>query len=64
MEVTTVSKNQQKKKKGASVRELLGVKTFTDYGIVTTRGELLFYLITPTNKEIIKLISKVFVKTF
>ena len=53
MEVTTVSNNQQKKKKGASVRELLGVKTFTDYGIVTTRGELLFYLITPTNISVL-----------
>ena len=48
-----MSKNQQKKKKGASVRELLGVKTFTDYGIVTTRGELLFYLITPTNISVL-----------
>ena len=53
MEVTTVSNNHQKKKKGASVRELLGVKTFTDYGIVTTRGELLFYLITPTNISVL-----------
>ena len=48
-----MSNNQQKKKKGASVRELLGVKTFTDYGIVTTRGELLFYLITPTNISVL-----------
>ena len=47
------NKNQQKKKKGASVQELLGVKTFTDYGIVTTRGELLFYLITPTNISVL-----------
>ena len=35
------------------MQELLGVKTFTDYGIVTTRGELLFYLITPTNISVL-----------
>lgn len=48
-----MSKNKQKKKKRASVQDLLGVKTFTDYGIVTTRGELLFYLITPTNISVL-----------
>lgn len=37
-------KQQKKKKKGASVQELLSVKTFSDYGIVTHRGELLYYL--------------------
>ena len=44
---------QKKKKKGASVQDLLGVKTFTDYGIVTNRGELLFYLISPTNISVL-----------
>lgn len=54
MEVTPVSKKQQKKKKkGASVQELLGVKTFSDYGIVTHRGELLYYLVTPTNISVL-----------
>lgn len=48
-----MSKNKQKKKERASVQDLLGVKTFTDYGIVTTRGELLFYLITPTNISVL-----------
>lgn len=52
--MTPVSKKQQKKKKkGASVQELLGVKTFSDYGIVTHRGELLYYLVTPTNISVL-----------
>ena len=46
-------KQQKKKKKGASVQELLGVKTFSDYGIVTGRGELLYYLVTPTNISVL-----------
>lgn len=48
-----MAKQQKKKKKGASVQELLGVKTFTDYGIVTNRGELLFYIVTPTNISVL-----------
>lgn len=40
---------QQKKKKGRSVQELLGIKTFTKYGLSTNKGELLFYLVSPTN---------------
>ncbi len=43
----------QTKKKGASVQDLIGIKTFTDYGIVTNRGELLFYLVTPTNISVL-----------
>ena len=43
----------QTKKKGASVQDLIGIKTFTDYGIVTNRGELLFYLVTPTNLSVL-----------
>lgn len=40
---------QQKKKKGRSVQELMGIKTFTKYGPATAKGELLFYLVSPTN---------------
>ena len=36
------SNTRQKKKNGASVQELLGIKAFTEYGIQTNRGELLF----------------------
>ena len=44
---------QQKKKKGRSVQELIGIKTFTKYGLLTNRGELLFYLVTPTNISVL-----------
>ena len=44
---------QQKKKKGRSVQELLGIKTFTKYGLTTTKGELLFYLVSPTNISVL-----------
>lgn len=46
-------KNTQKKKKGRSVQELLGIKTFTKYGLATTNGELLFYLVSPTNISVL-----------
>ena len=34
---------RQKKKKGRSTQELLGIKTFTKYGLATGKGELPFY---------------------
>lgn len=46
-------KNTQKKKKGRSVQELLGIKIFTKYGLATTKGELLFYLVSPTNTSVL-----------
>ena len=45
--------NQQKRKKGRSVQELIGIKTFTQYGLMTNRGELLFYLVVPTNISVL-----------
>ena len=44
---------QQKKKKGRSVQDLIGVKTFTKYGLATNKGELLFYLAAPTNISVL-----------
>lgn len=34
---------QQKKKKGQSVQDMMGIQTFTKYGLMTDKGELLFY---------------------
>lgn len=45
--------NTTKKKKGRSTQDLIGAKTFTKYGLLTTRGELLFYLVTPTNISVL-----------
>lgn len=44
---------QRKTKKGRSVQEMLGVKSFTKYGLMTDKGELLFYLVSPTNISVL-----------
>ena len=44
---------KQKQKKGSSVQDLIGIKTFTKYGLKTNRGELLFYLVAPTNISVL-----------
>ncbi len=43
----------QKKRKGQSVQDLIGVKTFTKYGLQTNKGELLFYTVSPTNISVL-----------
>lgn len=47
------SEKQQKKRKGRSVQDLIGIKTFTKYGLATNKGELLFYLVAPTNISVL-----------
>ncbi len=44
---------RQKKKKGHSTQELLGIKTFTKYGLAVGKYELLFYMIAPTNISVL-----------
>ena len=44
---------KQEKQNGASVQTLLGIKTFTDYGLATNKGELLFFLVTPSNISVL-----------
>ena len=48
---------KQKKKKGNSVQDLIGVKTFTKYGLATNKGELLFYQVAPTNISVLSHIN-------
>ena len=43
----------QKKRKGRSVQDFVGIKTFTKYGLMTQRGELLFFLVSPTNISVL-----------
>ena len=58
MEVITVAKDtKQKKRKGNSVQDLIGVKTFTKYGLATNKGELLFYQVAPTNISVLSHIN-------
>lgn len=41
------------RKKGNSVQELLGIKSFGKYGVVTDKGELLFYNVNPINISVL-----------
>ena len=41
------------KRKGRSVQQLLGIQTFTKYGLLTGNGELLFYRVAPTNISVL-----------
>ena len=52
-----MKQKQQKKKKGRSVQDLMGIKTFTKYGLSTNKGELLFYLVAPTNISVLSHIN-------
>lgn len=45
--------NKQKKRKGSSVQDLIGIQSFTQYGLKTAKGELLFYLVSPTNISVL-----------
>ena len=42
-----------KKKKSRSAQELMGIQNFTRYGLATNRGELLFFLVSPTNISVL-----------
>ena len=44
---------KQKSGKGRSVQELIGIRTFTKYGLMTGRGELLFFRVAPTNISVL-----------
>ena len=44
---------KQKRGKGRSVQELIGIRTFTKYGLMTGRGELLFFRVAPTNISVL-----------
>ena len=39
--------------KGASVQALIGVKAFSEYGVMTSRGEMLFFYVTPSNISVL-----------
>ena len=46
-----------KKRKGNSVQDLLGAKSFTKYGLKTKKGELLFYTVSPTNISVLSYVN-------
>ncbi len=46
-------KKKQKKKKGRDLQSLIGITTFTKYGLAVGKSELLFYLVSPTNISVL-----------
>lgn len=46
-------KEKPRKKKGRSLQEMVGIKTFTKYGLATNKGELLFFMVSPTNISVL-----------
>lgn len=50
-------KQKQKRGKRNSVQELLGIRHFTDYGILTDDGELVFYRVAPTNISVLSAVN-------
>lgn len=47
------TEKRQKKKKGQSVQDMMGIRTFTKYGLKTEKGDLLFYMVSPTNISVL-----------
>ena len=43
----------QRKRKGRSVQQLLGIQIFTKYGLMTDAGELVFFRLSPTNISVL-----------
>lgn len=43
----------KRRRKGRSVQEMIGIKGFGKYGLETNKGELLFFLVSPTNISVL-----------
>lgn len=50
-------RKDKQKKKGRSTQEFIGIKTFTNYGLMTNKGELLFFLVSPTNISVLSRVN-------
>ena len=48
-----LSKRNNALRRRSSVQEFIGAKYFTKYGLLTAKGELLFYLVSPTNISVL-----------
>ena len=47
----------KKNGKRNSVQELLGIQRFTDYGLLTDHGELVFFRVAPTNISVLSSVN-------
>ena len=48
---------RSRKRKGRSIQEFIGIRTFTRYGLRTRRGELLFFVVSPTNISVLSSVN-------
>jgi len=53
MEVIDLKNNRQKEKQKQSTRGLIGIDEITDYSIKTAFGELIYFMIHPTNISVL-----------
>ena len=53
MEVLNLKNNRQKEKQKQSTRELIGIDDLTDYSIKTAYGDLVYFIIHPTNISVL-----------
>ena len=53
MEVLNLKNNRQKEKQKQSTRDLIGIDDLTDYSIKTSYGELVYFIIHPTNISVL-----------
>lgn len=53
----TKDRKDKQKNKGRSTQEFIGIKTFTNYGLMTNKGELLFFLVSPTNISVLSRVN-------
>jgi hypothetical protein len=53
VEVLNLKNNRQKEKQKQSTRELIGIDDLTDYSIKTAYGELVYFIIHPTNISVL-----------
>ena len=59
MEVIRVSRKQkQNEKQKQSTRELMGIDEITDYSLKTPYGELVYFIIHPTNISVLSEIGR------
>lgn len=46
-------KQKKRKRRGSSTRDLMGLESFSSYGLRTENGELAFFLVQPTNISVL-----------
>lgn len=50
-------KKQKQKRKGRSTQDFIGIRSFSRYGLSTGKGELVFFVVSPTNISVLSQIN-------